>query len=260
MFSSVGEDIIRRKSLEDQHQHQHTNTPTGTLGSSRSIEAKAGSSGYYAPEVARWLVSQKQEREIELSYEASQDAWSFGSVLFELCTGRNLFPLDLNDDSMVEEEDLTRLCSWSCLDNKSLDGVFKNCETCDPETRAQAQHLIRWCLQGDPSERPSFQKILEHPFLSQSLGVADNTEEDADSPTIDEGGVEPEVVEKSPEEIRAEQEKLFTQNDEGHDYSLDFLSINEDDPMYAVPEDDTADFVGIGSLGHIIRKCFKYSR
>ena len=106
---------------------------------------------------------------IELSYEASQDAWSFGSVLFELCTGRNLFPLDLNDDSMVEEEDLTRLCSWSCLDDKSLDGVFKNCETCDPETRAQAQHLIRWCLQGDPSERPSFQKILQHPFLSQSF-------------------------------------------------------------------------------------------
>ena len=87
--------------------------------------------------------------------------------------------------------------------------------------------------------------------------MADNTEEDADSPTIDDGGVEPEVVEKSPEEITAEQEKLFTQDDEGHDYSLDFLSINEDDPMYAVPEDDTADFVGIGSLGHIIRKCFK---
>ena len=87
--------------------------------------------------------------------------------------------------------------------------------------------------------------------------MADNTEEDADSPTIDEGGVEPEVVEKSPEEIRAEQEKLFTQDDEGDDYSLDFLSINEDDSMYAVPEDDTADFVGIGSLGHIIRKCFK---
>jgi len=30
-----------------------------------------------------------------------------------------------------------------------------------------------------------------------------------------------------------------------------------DDDLYAVPESDTADFVGIGSLGHIIRKCFK---
>merc|ERR1711968_162898 len=151
---------------------------SGKMGSSRSIEAKAGSSGYYAPEVARWLVSQKQKHEIELSYEASQDVWSFGSVLFELCTGRNLFPLDLNDDSMVEEEDLTRLCAWSCLDDKALDGVFKNCETCDPETRAQAQHLIRWCLQGDPSDRPSFEKILQHPFLSQSFGVVESTKED----------------------------------------------------------------------------------
>ena len=59
-----------------------------------------------------------------------------------------------------------------------LDGVFKNCETCDPETRAQAQHLIRWCLQGDPSERPSFEKILEHPFLSQSFGVTEKHEDD----------------------------------------------------------------------------------
>ena len=32
--------------------------------------------------------------------------------------------------------------------------------------------------------------------------------------------------------------------------------INDQD-LYAVPESDTADFVGIGSLGHIIRKCFK---
>ena len=75
---------------------------------------------------------------------------------------------------MVEEEDLTRLCSWSCLDDKPLDGVFKNSETCDPETRAQAQHLIRWCLQGDSSERPSFKEILQHPFLSQT----DNSEDD----------------------------------------------------------------------------------
>ena len=79
---------------------------------------------------------------------------------------------------MVDEKDLTRLCSWSCIDDAMLDAVFKNCETCDPETRAQAQHLIRWCLQGDPSERPSFEKILRHPFLSQSFGVVESTKED----------------------------------------------------------------------------------
>ena len=30
-----------------------------------------------------------------------------------------------------------------------------------------------------------------------------------------------------------------------------------DDDLYSVPENDTADYVGIGSLAHIIRKCFK---
>jgi len=68
---------------------------------------------------------------------------------------------------------------------------------------------------------------------------------------------EMQVEEKTPEQIALEEEKLFNGDDEGHDYSLDFLQINEDDPLYAVPEDETADFVGIGSLGHIIRKCFK---
>ena len=88
---------------------------------------------------------------------------------------------------MVDEKDLIRLCSWSCLDDATLDGVFKNCETCDPETRAQAQHLIRWCLQGDPSDRPNFEMILQHPFLSQSLvaferAKEDKTEEKEDEP------------------------------------------------------------------------------
>ena len=87
-------------------------------------------------------MSQKQKHEIELSYEASQDAWSFGSVLYELCTGRNLFPLDLNDDSMVLDEDEKRLCLWSCIDEELLNGVFKNSENCSEERRAHAKHLI----------------------------------------------------------------------------------------------------------------------
>ena len=62
---------------------------------------------------------------------------------------------------------------------------------------------------------------------------------------------------KKPEISEEEKHLLFNEGDLGHDYSLNFLEIDNDNTLYKVPEDDTADFVGIGSLGHIIRKCFK---
>ena len=75
----------------------------------------------------------------ELRCTPALDAWSFGVILYELCTGRNLFPQDLNDDSMVLDEDEMRLCLWSCIDEELLKGVFKNSDSCSEERRAQAQ-------------------------------------------------------------------------------------------------------------------------
>ena len=44
----------------------------------------------------------------------------------------------------------------------------------------------------------------------------------------------------------------------GHDPSSTVVPGGvDDDDLYSVPESDTADYVGIGSLAHIIRKCFK---
>ena len=107
-------------------------------------------------------------------------------ILYELCTGRNLFPQDLNDDSMVLDEDEMRLCLWSCIDDELLKAVFKNTESCTVERRAQAQHLIRWCLQGDPLDRPSFVDILKHPFVRslETMSQDKNDEIPTDQTTI----------------------------------------------------------------------------
>ena len=68
------------------------------IGSLRRADDKIGSSAYYAPEVARWNVALKRDDNTTHKYDEqlrntpALDAWSFGVILYELCTGQNLFP------------------------------------------------------------------------------------------------------------------------------------------------------------------------
>ena len=58
------------------------------------------------------------------------------------------------------------------------------------ERRAQAKHLIRWCLQGDPSNRPSFEDDFEASvhsivgYFEQSRDASSKTEEKSSRPSI----------------------------------------------------------------------------
>ena len=137
--------------------------------------------------------------------ETSQDVWSFGAILFELCSGRTLFPLDLHNDRLVDEdEDLIRLCNWTSIDEKGLSQVFKHSKSCSKKRRSQAQHLIRWCLQGEASKRPTFDDIMRHPFFASENSV---------------GSAFFNAMETMKEELEGEKESEEEEEEEGDDSS-----------------------------------------
>ena len=86
------------------------------------------------------------------------DVWAFGMILYILCAheGASVF-LTSATDNIVRPEELRRLAyEW---EEHKLEEVSKL-------VWAHAQDLALWCLQTDPSRRPSsFKDILDHPFL-----------------------------------------------------------------------------------------------
>ncbi len=139
------------------------------IGEKRSNEHKIGSSAYFAPEVMRWSIA----CDGSLNATTEMDVWAFGAVLFELCAGRHLFAQDISDNEILRPADKTRLCTWNGIDDTELAEVFwRGANSCSDQRRRDAKHLIRWCLQGDPARRPTFDEVLAHPFLSARIDAA----------------------------------------------------------------------------------------
>ena len=141
------------------------------LGATRGPDEKPGSSGYYAPEVARWAEDPTAAPPLVAS--AALDVWSLGALLFELCIGRTLFRQDIGNDDLVDTEDLARLFTWRTVSDQELADVFHGAEEggesddalAISQRSAPAKHLLRWCLKGRPEERPTMAQLLAHPFL-----------------------------------------------------------------------------------------------
>ena len=128
-------------------------------------EAKVGSSGYMAPEVARHLDSvrcsatspplREGAPQSPLRAAPSQDVWSLGAVLFELCTGRHLFRLDIADDELADPSDRLRLFAWHTIPDDDLAEVFRGCaiETGDDDgdDDDDDRHTLHPTLPSSPS-------------------------------------------------------------------------------------------------------------
>jgi predicted Fe-S protein YdhL (DUF1289 family) len=60
----------------------------------------------------------------------------------------------------VELDDRTRLCVWRTMSDEELAPVLSNAEArATRRQRADARHLLRWCLKGDAAARPTVTQV-----------------------------------------------------------------------------------------------------
>ncbi|GBG24858.1 Protein kinase, putative [Hondaea fermentalgiana] len=162
------------------------------------------STGYVAPEVARWEFRDGTEGGVAPEAVPAIDVWGFGVVLFQLLSGTKLFMVDESDDNIIANNDKTELMNWLALDNERLHRIQKREDKNERKDKGKtgkskadgltatdfeieaARDLVRLCLRGDPSERISVDQIVEHhPFFDVERLNARQPNKDQDDPNGD---------------------------------------------------------------------------
>ena len=142
-------------------------------------------SGFASPELMRCWIAKGT-----LAAHPTMDTFSLGVLMYEMMTGQPLFLQDTCNNALVDPADHMRLCVWSGVSKAQLAKVFAAAspKNCTDQQRSDGCHVIRWCLQGDPGDRPTMKQLLEHRFLGGTIPPPDSTEMKTVPSAIDDRG------------------------------------------------------------------------
>ncbi|KAH0745634.1 hypothetical protein KY285_007291 [Solanum tuberosum] len=102
-----------------------------------------GTEGYVAPECSR-----------NLPVTVKADVYSFGVVLLELICRRRCV-----DMSLDKNEEILEYWVYNCFDARELDKLVRD-EEVDKRQFERMVKISIWCIQKEPSLRPSMKKVL----------------------------------------------------------------------------------------------------
>jgi len=91
----------------------------------------------------------------------SQDLWGFGLVLFHLCAGHPLFPVNNRTGHLLSFHDI---CNWTLKDAK--DHIYKHIK----DNYMAQDLLLRLLSPAELRANETIQSILSHPFFSDKAG------------------------------------------------------------------------------------------
>ena len=129
----------------------------------------------------QWL---RNEEKGSLEAKPCIDIWAFGVILYFLLTGKHLIPCD-TQDNLVDDADKRCLLSWTGVKEQHLRLVLCNCAGATEGDKAEAQEVLRVCLEPKSSKRPMMDEVLNLVFFSkrnlEALRMLETTDEVARS-------------------------------------------------------------------------------